>query len=88
MSDVSVCGCAYPLPCHLYWNDFLTDPNTTSLENGEWNCLSKVEHVAGDEKYKRVIWNELVSCSRMAFGSVDCENFKESFLGVLYLSLV
>ena len=44
--------------------------------------LSVVKHVTGDEKYERVVWNELVRCSKMAFGSVYCENFRGSFLGV------
>ena len=68
--------CAYLLPCHLCWNSFPTDPNTTSLINGEWNCLSVVEHVIGDEKYKCGICNELVRCSRMPLGSVYCETFR------------
>lgn len=62
--------CAYPLPCHLLWNVFHTYPNTTSLGNGELSCLSAVKHVTKDEKYEYVIWNEVVRCSRMAFGSV------------------
>jgi len=36
---------------------FPTDPNTTSLGNGEWNCLSVVGHVIGDKKYECIIWN-------------------------------
>lgn len=64
--------CIYPLLCYLCCNIFLTDPNTTSLGNREWVCLSVVDHVIGDEKYKCVIWNELVRCSEMAFGSVYC----------------
>jgi hypothetical protein len=71
----------------LYWNTFLVDSNTTSLGNGEWNCLSVEEHVTSDEKYECIIWNELVRCSKMVFGSVYCENFRGSFLGVLYLYL-
>ena len=44
------------LPCHLCWNLFPIDPNTTSLVNGEWNCLSVVlKHVIGDEKYECVV---------------------------------
>ena len=75
------------MPCYLCWNALPIDPITTSLENGEWNCLSVVEHVIGDEKYKCVIWKELVRCSRMAFGSVYFEKFSGSVLGVLYLHL-
>ena len=74
-------------PCHLCWNAFPIDPNTTSLGNGEWNCLSVVGHVTGDEKYECVIWNEFMKFSRMAFGSVYCESLRGSFLGVLYLYL-
>ena len=33
--SMSVCGCAQPLSCHLCWKVFPTDPNTTSLWNGE-----------------------------------------------------
>lgn len=61
--SVSVCGCAYPFPCHLCWNAFPTDPNITSLGKGEWYCLSVVEHVTGDKKYECVIWNVLMKFS-------------------------
>ena len=46
-----------------------------------------VEHVIGDEKHEYAILKEFIRCSRMAFGSVYCENFRGSFLGVLYLYL-
>lgn len=77
--------CAYPLPSHLCWNVFHIDSNTISFGNRVHNCLSVVENVTSDEKYKRVIWNDLVRCSRMASESVSCESFRRSFLGVLYL---
>lgn len=68
------------LPCHLYWNDFPTVMNTTSLGNGQWNVI-----YTGNEKCKCVVWNELLRSSWMAFGSVYCEYFRGSFLGVLCL---
>ena len=69
------------MPCHLYLNVFPPDPNTTSLGKGEWNCLSVVVHVTGDDKYECLILKGFVRCSRMAFGSVYCENFRGSFFG-------
>ena len=84
---MSVCGWAYPFPCHLCWNALPIDPNITSLGKGEWNCLSVVGHVTGDEKYECVIWNVFMKFSRMAFGSVYWKNLRGSFLGVLYLYL-
>ena len=42
-------------------------------------------HVTGDEKYECVIWNVFIKFSRMVFGSVYCESFRGSFLGILYL---
>jgi hypothetical protein len=46
----------YPLPWHLCWKVVPSDPNITSLGRGEYNCLSEVEHVIGEEKYEWVIW--------------------------------
>ena len=40
----------YPLPCYLCWKVVPNDPNTSSLGNGEYNCLIVVGHVIGDGK--------------------------------------
>jgi hypothetical protein len=66
---------------------FPIDLNITSLGNREYDCLNVAEHITDDEKYECVIWKEFIRCSRMVFGSVYYENFKGSFLGVLYLYL-
>ena len=63
----------------MCWNVFPTDPKTTSLENGEWNCLSVVGHDIGDEMYKCVSWNEFMRFPRMPFGNVYCESLRGSF---------
>lgn len=47
---VFVCGWAYPFLCHLYWKVVMSDPNTASLGNGEYNRLNVGRHVIGDEK--------------------------------------
>ena len=31
----SLCGWAYPIPFHLYWNAVPSDPKTLSLANSE-----------------------------------------------------
>ena len=44
-----------------------------------------VGHVTGEEKYECVMLKELRICSRMVSGSVYCESWRESLLGILYL---
>jgi hypothetical protein len=82
-----LCVVAHTHCLSICWNVFPTNPNIASLGNGEWNCLSVVGHVTGDEKYDCVIWNEFMRFSRIAFGSVYCANFRGLFLGVLYIYL-
>ena len=47
----SLCGCAFPIPLHLYWKAVPSDPKILSLEWGELNWVICVGHVIGDEKY-------------------------------------
>ena len=49
-ASISLCGWAYPIPCHLCENALPMDPNILSLGNGEKNFVEWVEHVTGDEK--------------------------------------
>ena len=49
-ASVSLCGWAYPIPCHLCENAFPMDPKILSLGNGEKNFVRWVEHVTWDEK--------------------------------------
>ena len=50
--SVMLWGWAKPIPVHFWSNAFPKDPNILSLANGEWNWVSRVEHVTGDEKYE------------------------------------
>jgi hypothetical protein len=80
-----VCGWAYPFPVHLCWNVVHIDPKILFWENGEEICFNVVKHATDNENYECVICKESIMCSRMAFGIVNCESLRGSFLGILCL---
>ena len=49
---VMVALCFLEVVHYAFPTSFPIDPNIVSSGNGEWNCLSVVEHVTGDEKYE------------------------------------
>jgi hypothetical protein len=81
----SLWGCAYPIPCHLYLKAWPSEPNSESRGNGEKKLFNCVGHVRREEKYERVILKVLHRYLRIGLGRVYCEQWRGSFLGVLYL---
>ena len=82
-----LCGCAYPIPFHLYWRIVPSDPKILSLMFGEYNCVICVKHVTGEEKFEWEMLKVVVRDSMILVGRLCFDAFNGSFLGVIYLYL-